>query len=196
MIGFRQADPRFPFLWESHAQPAGRWHAEGEGPAHYLADTPDGAWAELLRHEDIVDPADIPTIRRALWAVDFGDAPAVRVRVRDAVATGDLSSYLECQGYARRARNRGAARLNAPSAALLPGAAAGVRIDNGQQPAPPRDGRVFIVFGAPQGLVGWQVVDAGAPPQGLLSRVRHFGKQPAGGRTEGRQRRTARRQQP
>jgi hypothetical protein len=33
MIAFRQADPRFPFLWSEASQPAGRWHAEGEGPA-------------------------------------------------------------------------------------------------------------------------------------------------------------------
>ena len=46
----RRADPRFPFLWESSAQPAGRWHGSGEGPCHYFADTPYGAWAELLRH--------------------------------------------------------------------------------------------------------------------------------------------------
>ena len=52
MIVFRQADPRYPFLWESPDQPAGRWHGPGEGPAHYFSDTPVGAWAELLRHED------------------------------------------------------------------------------------------------------------------------------------------------
>jgi hypothetical protein len=32
MIAFRQVDGRYPFLWESAAQPAGRWHGEGEGP--------------------------------------------------------------------------------------------------------------------------------------------------------------------
>ena len=32
MIAFRHADPRFPFLWERGTQPAGRWHAMGEGP--------------------------------------------------------------------------------------------------------------------------------------------------------------------
>ena len=64
MILFRHADPRFPFLWETASQPAGRWHAPGEGPVHYLADTPDGAWAEFLRHEEIRDPEDLAGIRR------------------------------------------------------------------------------------------------------------------------------------
>ena len=43
MILFRHADPRRPFFWESSVQPAGRWHAAGDGPVQYLADTPDGA---------------------------------------------------------------------------------------------------------------------------------------------------------
>ncbi len=76
MIAFRQCDARCPFLWEGAAQPEGRWHAAGEGPAHYFADTPDGAWADFLRHEEIRDAADLATIRRAIWAVDIGDAPA------------------------------------------------------------------------------------------------------------------------
>ena len=50
MIAFRQVDARYPFLWEDGSQPAGRWHGDGEGPAHYFADTPDGALAEFLRH--------------------------------------------------------------------------------------------------------------------------------------------------
>ena len=53
MILFRHADPRFPFLWETADQPGARWHGDREGPAHYFADTPDGAWAEFLRLEEI-----------------------------------------------------------------------------------------------------------------------------------------------
>ncbi len=172
MIAFRQADPRFPFLWESAAQPAGRWHADGEGPAHYFADTPDGAWAELLRHEEIVDPADLATIRRAMWAIDIGDAPATRVRLDGAIAIGD-DAYPACQTYARRQRARGISRLLAPSAALQPGGATGVCVDNGEHPAAAHDGIVVIVFGPPSAFVGWQVVDAGSPPRRVLDRVRH-----------------------
>src|SRR6476619_4322357 len=79
MIGFRQVDARYPFLWEDRRQPAGRWHRDGDGPAHYFADTPDGAWAEFLRHEEITEPEDVLTIRRQLWAVEIGDAPAAAV---------------------------------------------------------------------------------------------------------------------
>ena len=59
MILFRHCDRRFPFQWDAASQPAARWHADGEGPAQYLADTPVGAWAEFLRHEGITDEADL-----------------------------------------------------------------------------------------------------------------------------------------
>ena len=64
MIVFRQVDGRYPFPWEDARQPAGRWHADGEGPAHCFADTPDGARAEFLRHEEISNPGDVQTVRR------------------------------------------------------------------------------------------------------------------------------------
>ena len=71
MIVFRHADSRFPFLWETADQPAARWHDSGEGPVHYFSETPDGAWSEFLRHEEIVDPADLAGIDRSLWSIDL-----------------------------------------------------------------------------------------------------------------------------
>ncbi len=178
MIGFRQCDPRFPFLWEGSSQPAGRWHAEGEGPAHYFADTPDGAWAEFLRHEEITDPADLPTIRRAIWAVDLGDAPVSRVEVTSELGTGDPSTYELCQAAARDARAAGHQRIDVLSAALLPGGARGRRVESGAGEAPQRDGRVIVVYGEPKDLKleGWPAALAGTPAPDLLPRVRHFSK--------------------
>mgnify|MGYP000566120910 CR=1 FL=1 len=88
MIGYRHVDARFPFLWEDAAQPPGRWHGPGEGPVHTFADTPDGAWAELLRHEEITDPADVLTIRRALWAVELGEIDLAHPRLPRRILTG------------------------------------------------------------------------------------------------------------
>ncbi|MCY4497903.1 MAG: hypothetical protein OXC14_11510 [Rhodospirillaceae bacterium] len=45
---------------------------------HCFCDTPDGAWAEFQRHEEIHDPEDFLTIRRALWAVDIGEVPTLQ----------------------------------------------------------------------------------------------------------------------
>jgi hypothetical protein len=175
MIAFRQCDPRYPFLWESASQPAGRWHGPGEGPAHYFADTPDGAWAELVRHEEITDPADLATIRRALWAVEIGDEATVAVSLPAATLTGGLDTYPACQRHARELRARGARRLVAPSAALQPGGASGWRVDGGERPATARDGRVIVVYGSPAPFVGWRIVERGTPPADLLARVRQFG---------------------
>lgn len=174
MIVFRHADPRFPFLWESAAQPPGRWHGEGDGPAHYLADTPHGAWAELLRHEEIREPEDLAGIRRALWAVEVPKLPATRPRLAEEALLAGPDAYPECQAEAARLRKKRATGLRAPSAALLPGRAAGWTVDVGLQPGPPRDGEVYVLFGRRSDLLGWPVVLAGSPPDEVLERVRHF----------------------
>ena len=174
MILFRHCDRRFPFLWEAAIQPAARWHADGEGPAQYLADTPVGAWAEFLRHEGITDEADLAGVERALWAVDVAlDAIAFAVpALPPSAATGGLASYPRCQAEARRLRARGAQAVRARSAALLPGGGAGWRVDGGEKDAEARDGEVFVVFGRRPDFVGWPVVEAGRPPTRVLPRVR------------------------
>ena len=135
MIAFRQVDARYPFLWEDASQPAGRWHGDGEGPAHYFADTPDGAWAEFLRHEEIDDPADLKTIRRQIWAVEIGD-PAARGRSISR-RTSSLAAPTPTRGVSngREPCEPGASnRLAAPSAALMPGGARPLRVRDGVQP--------------------------------------------------------------
>lgn len=180
MILFRHADPRYPFLWEDAAQPPGRWHAQGEGPAHYFTDTPNGAWAELLRHEEIRDPEDAATLRRALWAVEVPDAVEARPELPGRVLLGGPETYARCQAEARRLRQTaGTVGLRAPSAALEPGGAAGWTVEGGLKPAEPRDGEVVVLFGRRTDLEGWPVVRAGHPPTELLERVRHFSAGPA-----------------
>lgn len=174
MIGFRHADPRFPFLWENADQPAARWHAVGEGPVHYFCDTPDGAWAEFLRHEEITDPEDLLTIRRTLWAVDLGDEPSRSIKLPMETLTGGPETYTDCQEEAQRLRHRGASRLLAPFAALLPGGARGWRVDGGLQLGPLRNGQVLVLFGRRPDVVGWPAAREGHPGEELLSHVRHF----------------------
>lgn len=174
MIGYRHCDPRYPFLWEDDAQPAARWHGDGEGPAHYLADTPAGAWAELLRHEEITEVEDLATLRRAIWAVEFDPAECAPVDLSPATQHGGESSYDECRAQARRLRARGATGLRASSAALLPGGATGSVVDRGLRDGPVRDGVVHAVYGPRPDLVGWRVSDDGRPHASVLARVRHL----------------------
>lgn len=172
MIVFRHADPRFPFLWETAAQPSGRWHGAGDGPAHYFADTPYGAWAEFLRHEEITDPADLAGVRRALWAVELPELPGSRPELDDPLLAGGFETYPACQAEASRLRKAGSDGLRAPSAALAPGGAQGWRVDGGLRPGPARDGEIYVLYGRRPELVGWPVVLDGRPPEELLGRVR------------------------
>ena len=174
MIVFRHADPRLPFLWETTEQPPARWHGDGEGPTHYFADTPDGAWAEFPRHEEISVPEDVVTIRRALWAVELPHVPTEKPNLRVETLTGGPETYSDCRAEAQRLRNSGVTGLIAPSAALIGGGAHGWRVDGGLQPSAPRDGIVVVLFGRRPGLVGWPATIEGRPSEDLLSRVRHF----------------------
>ena len=175
MIVYRHADPRFPFLWESANQPPGRWHGAGEGPVQYFADTPDGAWAEFVRHEAITNESELANVRRALWAVDLPDiVRPVEPQLNAAVLAGGLETYERCQTEARRLRDSGAPALRAPSAALLPGCARGWKVDGGLQAAMDRDGTVIVLFGPRPDVVGWMAVFKGRPRSDLLGRVRQL----------------------
>ena len=173
-LGFRHCDHRHPFLWQSDQQPAARWHGAGDGPANYFADTPVGAWAEFLRHEEITDEADLAGVRRSLWVVELPDDGYAAPRLSARVMTGGPVSYAACQAEARRLRRAGARRLEAPAAALKPGAARGWVASPDVMPAgTSRDGRVWVLFG-PCDALGWPAVVAGSPPAAVLPLVRHF----------------------
>lgn len=174
---YRRADPRFPFLWESANQPPARWNAAGEGPVQYLADTPDGAWAEFLRHEGITDTRDLLGIERDLWTVELptGEEPSTKPTLRATALEGGTDTYPACQTEARRIRELGSPGLVATSAALLPGAADGWRVEGGQLiSGPPRDGKVVVLFGARPDLVGWCSCFRGRPDPRIVPNVRHL----------------------
>jgi hypothetical protein len=174
VIGFRHCDPRWPFLRGDSGQPAARWHAFGDGPANYFADTAVGAWAEFLRHEEIKDAADLAGVQRSLWAVELPDAGYGVPALAGTTLRGDRKTYAACQAEAARLRAVGHTALQAPSAALLPDAAAGWSCTPNETRAPARDGVVFVIFGAPAALVGWPAVENGRPPARVVALVNHF----------------------
>jgi hypothetical protein len=175
MIVFRNADSRLPFLWEGEDQPPARWHGQGEGPAQYFSDTPDGAWAELLRHEEIREPDELATIIRALWVAEIpDDEPEVRPDLPKEVMFGDTDTYASCQDESKRLRNEGATRIVAPSAALIPGEARGWKVDQGLVPASPRDGQTLVLFGRRRDVIGWHGAFEGRPGEDLLDKVHHY----------------------
>jgi hypothetical protein len=174
---YRQCDSRFAFLWASERQPEGRWHAPDNGPVQYLANSPDGAWAELLRHEGILEIDDLGGITRALWAVELAEVPEARPSLDDATSRGDQASYAACQVEAERIREGGNEGLVAPSAALRGGDPTPWRaVGEANIAAGERSATVVVLFGPRPDLEGWLMVDRGAPPSHVMAHVRHFGE--------------------
>jgi hypothetical protein len=161
-------------LWESSDQPPARWHAQGDGPVQYFADSPAGAWAEFLRHEEITDVEDLAGVERAIWAVEIGDPPSERPALPDDVLRGGRSSYSECQAAAQQMQSQGSVGLIAISAALAAEEAAGWHVDEGPRRADPQDPSVIVLFGRRPDLEGWPVVLDGRPESSLLTHIRHF----------------------
>ncbi len=176
MIVFLVCDSRFPFLWTlsngTRQRPA-RWHGDGEGPVQYFADTPPGAWSELLRHEEITDPADLPGISARLWAIEIDDVEMHAPKLSKAALASGPDGYEACRAEARRLRATGTKRIVAPSAALAPGEGAGFHVGTaGLLRAAFRDGRVIVHFGVLPDVEGWCAADAARPDAELLGKVR------------------------
>ena len=176
MILFRNCPPALQFYWEVPNQPAARWHGDDEGPAQYLATTPDAAWAEFLRHEGITDPADLAGVERAIWAIDVNVELLALADPRLAlpVLVGDETSYPQCQAEARRLRGAGAIGLKAPSAAVDRTTASGHRTEGGLVPGRPRDESTVVLFGMRPDDLGWVACAIGRPSVEQLRRVRHL----------------------
>ncbi|MBA2631255.1 MAG: RES domain-containing protein [Thermoleophilaceae bacterium] len=140
----------------------------------YLASTPDGAWAEFLRREEITDPADLDGVERALWAVEVNEEREVLAepQLADRVLTGGLDSYSACRHEARRLREEGVTALSAPSAAVVAGGARGQRVAGGLTEADDVDGRVLALFGSRPEARGWACCSPGRPQERLLPLVR------------------------
>jgi hypothetical protein len=139
----------------------------------YFADTPPGAWAELLRHEEITDPKDLDGIAARLWVVEIDDVELQNPRLSRASLTSSPDGYEVCRVEARRLRAAGVMRIEAPSAALTSGEGAGFHVGTaGLVRAAARDGRVIVHFGVLPEAQGWCAADAARPDAELLSRVR------------------------
>jgi RES domain len=168
---FRAGDRRFPFLWATSEQPPGRWHDTGEGPCHYLASTAKGAWAEVVRHEEITDADDLADLELTLWAVE-AFRPLDVPKLDTAALTGGPESYPACQDEARRLRAEGALGLVAPSAAVMSGRIEQYGVGPGGrylvELEPTED---IVLFGAPDGLTGMPLAE-GHPELMILTDVR------------------------
>ena len=192
-VAFRYSNYDTPFWVRPNTQP-GRWHFAGDGPTQYLSATADGAWAELIRREDLRSERDAAMVRMPLWQARVDHSYVVDYSTFDrAEQSGFAAEALidddqeRCRAEGKRLRDLGYAGVLAPSAAL-PGATNltlfGPRVSISWESAP-----------ALASAIPAAVVTRGAPPPGLVGSVRLRGQLHPGFREFAAQRQKRRRKQ-
>jgi RES domain-containing protein len=121
---FRSTDYDTPFWATANTYPA-RWSKPEDGATQYLALDPRACWAEVARHEEITNDAELAMLRRPLWAIEVRDLTIADYSTFDrADAAGFPADALveedwtRCQVEGTRLRKLGYRGVASPSAAL------------------------------------------------------------------------------
>jgi hypothetical protein len=173
-VWIRYSDYDTPF-WARANSKSGRWHSVGDGPTQYLSFTTDGAWADLIRAEELRTEDELHLVRMPLWQVRIDQSYVVDYRdFERAQAVGFPAEALidddqtRCRAEGKRLRDAGYSGVLAPSAAL--------------------PGEVCLTLFGARVAVDWNtrpgvssaipasILTVGAPPSGLLGRVRFRGQ--------------------
>ena len=177
-VCIRYSDYDTPFWARSNTKP-GRWHGTDDGPTQYLSLTTDGAWADLIRSEDLRTAEELRLVQMQLWqaridqsyVVDYSDFAKAESAGFSAEALID-DDQAQCRVEGARLRKAGYSGILSPSASL-PGElcltlfGARVSVDWSTQPAV-------------SSAIPASVLTVGAPPSGLLNRVRFRGQPHSG----------------
>jgi len=177
-VAHRYSSYDTPFWARENTEP-GRWHARGDGPAQYLSLSTDGAWAELIRNEELRTEDEVTMVSVAMWAVavnqamivDYSSFESAEAAGFDPEALVD-EDYGRCQREGARLRKLGYGGIRAPSAAL-PGAINLTLF--GPRMASTWDRPPLLASSLPA-----SVIAKGAPPPGLVAHVRQIGAPHAG----------------
>lgn len=176
-VAFRYSNYDTPFWVRPNSEP-GRWHSFGDGATQYLSTTVDGAWAELIRSEELRTEQGTALVRMPIWVAevhvqriaDYGtfDKADAAGFPPEALIEDDFSL---CQAEGRRLRGAGVQGVLAPSAAL-----AGSKNLTlfGPRIASTWDRRPLLASSIPATKIA-----VGAPPDGIVERVRHRGEEHA-----------------
>jgi hypothetical protein len=154
---------------------AGRWNFAGSGTTQYACLDVEAPFAEMLRHEELRGETGAAMFRATLWqlqvnegvVVDYGTFEKAEQAGFPPEALVDDDHEL-CQREAQRLDSLGAGGILSPSAAL-PGSI-GLTLFGPRVPIA-WDADVEISAAIPA-----QALATGAPPEGLVDRVRHFGE--------------------
>jgi RES domain-containing protein len=171
--GFRYANYDTPFWSRPNTRP-GRWHLPEDGPTQYLSMSPEGAWAELIRFEQLQTEWDVAQVRTKIWVADLNVAHLVDYSTFEKAHAAGFDpealvdeDYRRCQDEGARLRSLGYLGVVAPSAAL-PGATNVTLF--GARYSIRWNARVATVSAIPAAVVA-----IGSPAPGLLPRVRQYG---------------------
>jgi hypothetical protein len=174
-VAYRWSDYDTP-LWSRPNSTAQRWNRTREAPTQYLSLSSDGAWAELIRTEDLRSAADVRLVSMPLWVLqvhetriaDYGTFEKAETAGFPPAALVD-KDHERCRAEGTRLREHGFRGVVAPSAAL-PGAVNltlfGARL--GVEWGCSEDRRLASFVPVRQLAVGH-------PPDDLLARVRQHG---------------------
>lgn len=175
---FRYSSYDVPF-WVRPNTTDERWHEAGDGATQYLSATPDGAWAELIRNENLRSEADLSLVQIALWQAQIEQAQVADYRDFETAEKAGLDLEIlvsddqrACRAEGKRLRESGFAGVIYPSAALP-----------GEQNLVLFGPRILLPWGASRRLASGipaNKLTVGAPPADLLPRVRHVGARHAG----------------
>jgi hypothetical protein len=172
-IAHRYSSYDTPFWVRENSLP-GRWHARGDGPTQYLSLSTDGAWGELIRNEELRAEDEVAMVSVSMWAVlidqgmivDYSSFALAERSGFDPSALVD-ENYERCQREGARLRALDYAGVRTPSAAL-PGAKNLTLF--GPRVASSWDRPHLLASSVPA-----TIITKGAPPPGLLARVRQIG---------------------
>lgn len=177
-IAHRYSSYDTPFWVRDNSQ-AGRWHTLDEGPTQYLSLSTDGAWAELIRNEELRTEDEVAMVSVSMWAVLVAQGMIANYSSFELAEQSGFNpaalideDYERCQREGARLRALNYAGVLAPSAAL-PGATNLTLF--GPRMASTWDRPPLLASSIPA-----TIITKGAPPPGLLARVRHLGMAHAG----------------
>lgn len=176
LVAFRYSSYDVPFWVRPNTRP-GRWHVVGDPPTQYWSLTPEAAWAEHIRFEELRSEAELDEVRMPIWVcrlssmnlLDLFD-PAVRDHYGLTVADLTSDDWSACQQAGAVMRSEGARGVLGPCAAL--GNGMNVTLF-GPRRAIDFDRRPALASVSPAALVA-----IGRPPRDLLHRVIPRGNTP------------------
>jgi RES domain-containing protein len=121
---FRYSSYDVPF-WVRANTTSERWNAAGEAATQYLSATADGAWAELIRNENLHSEAELSLVQMPLWQAqveqgniaDYRDFETAEAAGFDPMAL-IADDQIGCRAEGKRLREAGFSGVLYPSAAL------------------------------------------------------------------------------